>query len=253
MTLQKTYSATFAVLLLSYCTVAQSSWWEQGLELLKGTQTETPAETTTTATSSLSSEELSKAFKQALSQGSEAVVKQLSLKDGFNADKAIHIPLPDSLKKVQSLLGQVGMGNLMDDLELKLNRAAEAATPEAKDLFLKAIQGMTFADVQTIYNGPQDSATQYLKSKTSDDLKQKMRPIIENTLNSVGAVAAYDKVIDQYKSMPFVPDVKADLLNHVTEKGMDGMFLYLAKEEESIRKDPVKQTTELLKKVFGSN
>ncbi len=253
MTLTKYSKIALTAFLISYGSMAQSSWWEDGLELLKNSQTDTKTESTAASSTSLSSEEISKAFKQALSQGSEAVVKQLSLKDGFNADKAIHIPLPQSLQKVQSLLGQVGMGSLMDDLELKLNRAAEAATPEAKALFLNAIQNMTFSDVQAIYNGPQDSATQYLKSKTSEDLKQKMRPIIEQTLNSVGAVAAYDKVITEYKSMPFVPDVKANLLDHVTEKGMDGMFFYLAKEEESIRKEPIKQTTELLKKVFGSN
>lgn len=244
-----------ATLLTLNSPIASSSWWDKGADLLKSVQEQAPEATSDRSKnlSALSNNDIQKAFKQALTQGSEVVVNQLSLKDGFNSDKAIHIPLPKSLKKAQSVLNKVGMGDLMDDLELKLNRAAEAATPEAKALFVNAIKDMSFEDVQKIYQGPKDSATQYLRSKTGDDLQQKMRPIIENSLNSVGAVAAYDSAISEYKNLPFVPNVKADLLQHVTEKGMDGMFYYLAKEEAAIRENPVKQGTEILKKVFGKN
>ncbi len=234
---------------------AQASWWEQGADLLKSIPavseaTKTP---TTGLPASLSVDEMQKAFKEALTKGSETVVSKLSLKDGFNADPKIHIPLPDSLKTVQSTLNQFGMGRYMDDVELKINRAAEAATPQAEALFLQAIQEMSFDDVKKIYEGPQDSATQYLKSKTAPSLKEKMAPIVDQSLNEVGAITAYDKAISKYKDLPFVPNVKADLLNHVIEQAMDGMFYYLAQEEASIRKDPVKQSTELLKKVFGTN
>jgi len=246
--------STAAILTLN-SPLAASSWWDKGAELLKEVQAKAPdvLPSSSSNVSSLSTDDLQKAFKEALTQGSEAVVSKLSLEDGFNGDKAIHIPLPKSLQKAQSVLDKVGMGSLMDDLELKLNRAAEAATPEAKALFVNAVKEMSFKDVQKIYNGSQDSATQYLRSKTGTDLEAKMRPIIENSLNSVGAVSAYDKAISEYKDLPFVPDVKADLLQHVTEKGMDGMFYYLAKEEAAIRENPVKQTTEILKKVFGNN
>jgi hypothetical protein len=110
---------------------------------------------------------------------------------------------------------------------------------------------MTFDDVKKIYQGPQDSATQYLKSKTAPQIKATMAPIVDKTLNEVGAITAYDKAISKYKDLPFVPNVKADLLNHVVNEGMNGMFYYIAQEEAAIRKDPVKQSTELLKKVFG--
>jgi len=244
-----------AALLSLNSSIASSSWWDKGADLLKEVQEQAPdvLPSKTPSLSSLSSEDIQKAFKEALTQGSETVVSQLSIKDGFNSDKAIHIPLPKSLKTAQSMLDKVGMGNLMDDLELKLNRAAEAATPEAKALFVNAVKEMSFEDVQTIYNGPKDSATQYLRSKTGQDLQSKMRPIIENSLNEVGAISAYDKAISEYKDLPFVPNVKADLLKHVTDKGMDGMFYYLAKEEAAIRENPLKQSTEILKKVFGSN
>ncbi|BCN92229.1 hypothetical protein THMIRHAM_00140 [Thiomicrorhabdus immobilis] len=235
---------------------SQAGWLDQGADLLKSFQESQSSSTNTTSNSALpkdlSTEEIQKAFKQALTQGSETVVNKLSLKDGFNADPKIHIPLPDSLKTVQSTLNQFGMGKYMDDVETKLNRAAEAATPQAKALFLDAIKEMSFDDVKKIYEGPKDSATQYLKSKTAPSLKAKMAPIVENSLNEVGAISAYDKAISKYKNLPFVPDVKTDLLEHVVDEGMNGMFYYIAQEEAAIRKDPIKQSTELLKKVFGN-
>ena len=195
--------------------------------------------------------EIGKAFKEALRIGSKNVVKQLSNFDGFNADPAIHIPLPDKLKSVQNVLDKVGMSKFTDDLELKLNRAAEAATKKAKDLFLQSISEMTFDDVMKIYEGPKDSATNYFKEKMSPALSKDMRPIVQNTLSQVGAVRSYDNVMDKYKSLPFVPDVKANLTDHVVEKGMDGIFYYIAKEETAIRENPMRHTTSLLKKVFG--
>ena len=149
------------------------------------------------------------------------------------------------------MLSKIGMSQLVDDLELKLNRAAETATPKAKNIFLQAINDMTFDDVKKIYEGPENSATKYFQSRMSSPLKKEMQPIVENSLSRVGAIQAYDNVIGQYKALPFVPDVKANLTEHVLQKGMDGIFHYVAKEEAGIRKNPAKQTTALLKKVFG--
>jgi hypothetical protein len=179
------------------------------------------------------------------------VVNQLGATDGFNKDSNIHIPLPASLGKVKSMLSAVGMSYLFEDLELKLNRAAEVATPKAKQLFLNAISGMTLQDVQGIYNGPDDAATQYFKGAMSQELTQEMKPVVEDSMLKVGAVAAYDNMIKEYKTLPFVPDVKGNLTEYVVEKGMDGIFYYMAKEEAAIRENPVKRTTELLQKVFS--
>lgn len=201
------------------------------------------------AIAGLSNGDIAKAFKQA---SSESVVSQLGVKDGFNKDASIRIPLPDNLQKVKEVLGKFGQAGLMDDVELKMNRAAELATPQAKELFLGAIQDMNFDDVQKIYKGPNDSATQYLQSKTSDKLKTKMQPVIEDSMQQVGAIAAYDKAMSKYKDLPFVPNVKADLTKYVTDGGMKGMFHYIAKEETAIRENPVKQTTELLKEALNN-
>lgn len=144
------------------------------------------------------------------------------------------------------------MSGLLDELETKMNRAAEVATAKAEELFLKAIGEMTFEDVKGIYKGPDDAATAYFRRTMSPDLARAFKPVVEQALSRVGAVRSYEKVMGKYRSLPFVPDVKADLTNHVVSKGINGIFLYLAKEEAAIRKDPAQRTTELLRRVFGN-
>ena len=237
----------------------QANWWEKGQEALKSFEnsetgqkiTSVISDNSGTVMSQFSNQDLEKAFRQALSIGSETVVKQLGQTDGFNADSNIHIPLPKSLNTVKKTLDRFGAGHLVGDLETKLNRAAEAATPKAKALFLDAIANMSFEDVQAIYKGDKDAATQFLKRTTSPQLKQEMTPIIDNSLSEVGAIQAYDSVMNKYAKYPFVPDVKADLQSHVMDKALDGIFYYVAQEEAAIRQDPLKRSTELLKKVFA--
>lgn len=199
----------------------------------------------------LTSRDIAAAFKQALNIGTDNVVVQLGQANGFNNDPKIHIPLPSNLAKVQSALNAVGMSYLLDDLELRLNRAAELAMPHAKELFVDVISQMTFDDVMNIYNGSDDSATRYFASKMSVPLSNKMSPFVNNALSEAGAVVAYDEVMAQYKALPFMPDVKANLTSYVVDEGVDGIFYYLAKQEQAIRRDPVRQTTELLRRVFG--
>lgn len=240
------------------CAVVLSAWavnpanagnlFEKGLKVFSGSGDDAGS-----AAGDLSTDEISRAFKQALAMGSKKVVAQLGQEGGFNADPDVHIPLPEQFGKVKTALDTIGMSYLADDLELKLNRAAEKAAPEAKALFLDAIAAMSFDDVKQIYQGPEDSATSYFKSKMADPLADKMRPVIRDKLSEAGAVRAYDKLMSKYQSMPFVPDVQANLTDYVTEKGMEGIFHYMAEEESAIRQNPAKQTTDLLKRVFGSS
>ena len=144
------------------------------------------------------------------------------------------------------------MSGMLDDLELRLNRAAEVATPKAKEIFWQAITNMTWSDVQNIYDGPDDAATQYFKRTTSQPIADAMRPVVDQSLAEVGAIQAFDSVMGQYRAIPFVPDVKADLTEWALTKALDGMFHYVAKEESAIRHEPVKRTTDLLKRVFGA-
>jgi len=140
---------------------------------------------------------------------------------------------------------------MLDDLELRLNRAAEIATPRAKELFLSAIQAMTLDDARNILAGESDAATRYFQSKMTPDLVEEFTPIVNDSLAEAGAIKSYDNAVGQYKKLPLVPDVQSDLSGYVVEKGMDGIFHYLAVQEAEIRANPAARTTELLKKVFG--
>ncbi|MEM8844371.1 MAG: DUF4197 domain-containing protein [Pseudomonadota bacterium] len=200
---------------------------------------------------SLTNSDIAGAFKDALTIGSDNVVSQLSAPGGFNTDSNIRIPLPDSLQSVKKALDTVGMGDSLTDLEYKLNEAAESATKNAKPLFLNAIQEMTWTDAQEILNGPDDSATQYFKNKMSEPLAESMKPIVDESLNDVGAINSYNQVMSNYDDIPFAPDVQANLTDHVLDKGIDGIFYYLAQEEKAIRENPAKRTTDLMKKVFA--
>lgn len=245
-----------ASLLLIQLPVSAGSWWDTGKELLGDVVSDDTANTDTvgsaaSALSELSIDDMSAGLKDALKVGTQNVVSQLGKPDGFNLDENIHIPLPAEIEQAKKLLDSVGMGDTLNELETKLNRGAEAATPKAKELFWTAISEMSIEDAKKIYEGPDDSATNYFKEKMSGQLADEMRPVIESSLGEVGAVQTYDAIMSKYKTIPLVPDIKGNLTEHAVNKGMDGIFYYLAQEEAAIRKDPVKQTTALLKKVFG--
>lgn len=240
----KLLTITFVSLLTVSIGTSQADWFDKAKDLLKDSGVSSSA-------SNLSNSEISSGLKEALHVGSELVVNQLGTTDGFNGDPSIHIPLPNSLKKVQSVLDKVGMSNMLDDLETRLNRAAEIATPKAKELFANAIQAMTLDDAKNILNGPSDAATRFFQSKMTPDLVKEFTPIVNESLAEAGAIKSYDNAIGEYKKLPLVPDAQADLSGYVVEKGMDGIFHYLAVQEAEIRTNPAARTTDLLKKVFA--
>ena len=200
----------------------------------------------------LSVEEISAGLKEALKVGAGRVIDRVSQAGGYFDDPDIHIPLPGELEDVQSALGKIGLAGMLDKLEQKLNEGAEKAAPLARDLLWDAIGEMTITDVMEIYNGPDDAATQYFRGKMEPRLKAEMRPIIEQTLNQVGAVRQFNDIKARYDAIPFTPDVNADLAGYAENLALDGLFHYLAKEEAAIRNDPLKRTTDLLRKVFGA-
>lgn len=222
------------------------SLFDQGRDMLRGLTS--PG----AGGSALSTGDIASGLREALRVGSQRVVATLGRADGFNASPDVHIPLPGTLKKVQDALRRFGMSGMADEVELRLNRAAEKAVPRARNLFYDAIQRMTIDDAREILNGPKDSATQYFRGRMAKPLAGAMRPIVDQELARAGAIKAYDSMMGQYRTIPFVPDVKADLTDHVLGKAIDGVFLYLAREEAAIRENPAKRTTELLRKVFGS-
>ncbi|MCW9035825.1 MAG: DUF4197 domain-containing protein [Rhodospirillales bacterium] len=251
--LQKKNNLRFATALIGTLFLSSPSYAEgnlfgtlKGILDTVGQQKNIPSQ----VSQSLGAEDIIAGLKEALKVGTERVVKQVGAANGYLGDPSIHIPLPPSLQNVQKLLNKFGLGALADDIENKLNKAAEAAAPKTKELFWKAISEMTFDDANQIYNGPQDAATRYFEKIASSDLKQTIQPVVERTLQEVGAVNAYDQLMGQYKSLPFVPDIRNDLTTHATDKALEGLLHYLAVEEAAIRNNPVKRTTEILQKVF---
>lgn len=202
--------------------------------------------------SSLSVADIAAGLKEALKTGTSKVTAQLGAKDGFNADPLAHIPLPQSLQKVQSGLKMVGMSGLADDLELRLNRAAEAAAPKAKQIFWNALEQMSLDDARAILNGPQDAATQYFQRTMSPDLRGAMRPIVDKSVAEAGAVKSLEQVTAAAKGLAPGMDGKAMLTDHVLDYALSGMFSYLAKEEADIRQNPAKRTSDILRKVFSN-
>jgi hypothetical protein len=242
---------------LSARDVIAQNWWQKTQEVL-GSDTGTQiieslsGATGNVSTANLTSPEISAGLRDALRIGTERVVGQLGVANGFNLDPAIRIPLPGALARVDSALSAVGMGSLTTDLELRLNRAAEAATPKAKALFVNAISTMTIDDAKSIISGSNDAATQYLRRTMGADLNSEMQPIIQTALADAGAIKAYDNVMGRYGQIPFMPSVKANMNDYVARKAMDGIFHYVAKEEAAIRSNPAARTTDLLKKVFAN-
>ena len=204
------------------------------------------------AVSSLTNEETSGGLKEALTQGVGKAVASLGAADGFLGNKEVKIPLPKSLKKVEKVMKLMGMQKQSDELVLKMNRAAEAAVPEAKTLLVDSIKQMTLADAKAILTGPQDSATQYFKKTTSKQMAEKFLPIVEKATANVQLADSYNKYAGQGAKLGVVKKEDANINQYVTQKALDGVYLMIAKEEAAIRANPLGQANGLIKKVFGS-
>ncbi|MER3463617.1 MAG: DUF4197 domain-containing protein [Chitinophagaceae bacterium] len=206
----------------------------------------------TNATSSLSTDEIAAGLKEALNKGTQVGTQKLSAVDGFFKDAAVKILLPQEAQKVESTLRNLGMGNLVDNAILSMNRAAEDAAKSAAPIFLNAIKQMTINDALSILRGNDLAATNYLKDKTSSPLTEAFRPIIESSLQKVNATKYWNTLFTTYNR--FNPNkVNPDLSAYVTEKALTGIFYQVGQEEQKIRKDPAARTTELLKKVFSKS
>ncbi len=202
--------------------------------------------------SDLSNAEASGGLKEALIQGAGKAVGELSKTDGFFGNKEVKIPLPDALKKTEKAMRMFGMGKQADELVLRMNRAAEAAVPEAKALLIDSAKKMTLTDAKAILTGPDDAATQYFKKTTSKQMAEKFLPIVKKATENVQLAQQYNKYAEMGSQFGLVKKEQVNLEQYVTQKALDGVYLMMAKEEAAIRKDPIGQGSALLKKVFGA-
>jgi hypothetical protein len=198
----------------------------------------------------LSDSKINSGLKQALQVGAENSVKLVGRTDGYFGNTAIRILMPDKLRTLERGLRVVGYGPKVDEFVLSMNRAAEAAAPEARKIFVDAITAMSFDDARRILSGGDTAATDYFKGKTTPQLTAAFRPVIDKALESNGVTRQYNLLVQRYKAIPFTRNQDLDIRNYVLTKALDGLFYELGEEERKIRTDPAAQTTALLREVF---
>jgi hypothetical protein len=191
-------------------------------------------------------------LKEALTQGAGKAVEMLGKQDGFLGNPKVKIPLPESARKIEGMMRGLGMGKQADELVTAMNRAAEAAVPQAKVLLVNSIKQMSVEDAKGILSGGQDSATQYFRRTTSGPLTEKFKPVVRNAMARVKLAEKYDQFAGKAAKFGLVREEDTHLENYVTQKTLDGLYLMIADEEKAIRNDPAGAAGSLAKKVFGA-
>jgi hypothetical protein len=205
----------------------------------------------------LSFEDLTKAdatkgLKTALEKGALAAIGILGVQDGFLGNEKVRIPLPGYLEDAAKLLRTFGQGTKVDELVTSMNRGAEAAVPMAKDLLLKAVQGMSVNDAKGILSGGDTAVTQFFAEKTRSPLGVKFLPIVTKATEKVGLADKYNQLAGKASEIGLMKKEDANIQQYVTGKALDGLFFMISEEEKKIRQNPVAYGSSILTKVFGA-
>ena len=223
------YGKLAVIVLLSMCTVAQAPWNPVNLR----------------------NDKITAGLKEALKVSTAKAVAATGKPDGFLKNDAIKILLPDKLRTAGKGFRLAGMGSQLDELEVGMNRAAEQATPQAKQIFLDALMKMTISDARQILSGNETAATEYFRGKSSADLTKAFAPIVHKSLENVGTLKQYTRLTQNPMAASLLHSQNFDLDSYVVKKTLDGLFFMLGQEEKQIRKNPAARTTSILKEVFG--
>lgn len=202
--------------------------------------------------SAITSKEAVTALRATLTKGAEAAVGSLGKTDGFLGNPTARIQLPEFLAQSKGMLKMVGMGGQLDQVEVSMNRAAEAAVPQAKAILQKTIQNMTVEDAKQVLGGGETAVTDFFRSKTQSDLYNQLLPIVKGKTAQVGLAQQYNVLAAKGSRLGLVKAEDANLEGYVTNKTLDALFLMVADEEKAIRANPVAAGSAVLKKVFGS-
>jgi hypothetical protein len=214
-----------------------------------------PSNSTTSAASvvsQFSTKDQVGSLRQTLTQAAETAVSGLAKENGFLGNNKVRIPLPESLQKADGMLRKFGMGKYADDLTTSMNRAAEAAVPEAKTLLVGAIKKMSVTDARDIITGPSDAATQYFRKNTEEALASKFQPIVAKSMAKVKLAEKYDQFAGQGVQLGLVDVKDANLKDYITHKAMDGLFIMMAEQEKNIRDNPMQAAGDLARKIFSA-
>lgn len=201
---------------------------------------------------SISNQDAVAGLKAALEKGSVAAVGLLGRTDGFFGNDKVRIPLPDSLRRYEKLMRNLGMGGYADELILTMNRAAEAAVPEARALFVDAVKRMTVQDAKGILTGGDTAGTEYFRRTTSEPLRQRFLPIVQAATRKVKLAEVYNRYAEKGAQFGLIAKEHANLDDYVTQKALQGLFYMVAEEEKKIRNDPVKAGSDIIRRVFGA-
>ena len=190
-------------------------------------------------------------IRAALERGAASAVDLLGKHDGFLGNPKVRIPLPKAMKDAAKVAKLIGQQKQVDELVTAMNRAAEAAVPEAKALLLSAAKSMSVDDARRIVSGGDDSVTKFFAAKTRKPLAEKFLPIVTRQTEKVDLAARYDALAAKAAGMGLVKGDEASVERYVTGKALDGLYFMIAEEEKKIRRDPIGTGSALLAKVFG--
>ena len=242
-------------------------------EVMNTQEKQSPTLTSTKSTSNLNSSIVSDGLKEALKTGVDYGIKELSKDGGYLNNSSVKIPLPENLAKAESLIRSAGGDKIADDLINSMNSAATKAAPKTAKILVSSIDSMSIDDAKNILAGDKNAATEYFKTHTTKDLKEMIKPIIQETMKENNVASYYDTfneyygtygkdlvkssgMMDMAKSFgadQYIPQTTDENLDdYVTQKAIDGLFEMIASKEADIRENPIAQTTSLLKQVFGN-
>jgi len=191
-------------------------------------------------------------LKQALNEGSIAAVAKLGVENGFFGDPKVRIPLPPTMQRIEGALRIAGMRRQADELVLTMNRAAEAAVPEAKQLLVEAVKKMSVQDAKGILTGGDTAATEYFKRTTEGDLAKRFLPIVKKATEKVGLAQQYNSLAGQGAALGLVKEDQATIESYVTKKALDGLYLMIGEQEKAFRQNPLGASSDIVRKVFGT-
>lgn len=204
------------------------------------------------AASGVSESEANSGLKQALMDGSAAAVRVLGTENGFLSNPKVKIPLPPALQRIESALRFAGMRKQADDLVVAMNRAAEAAVPEAKALLVDSVKRMTVKDAHGILTGGDTAATEYFRRTTHDQLAKRFLPLVKKQTDRAGLAEQYNSLAGHGVQLGLIQKDQATVEAYVTDKALDGLYLIIAEQERSFRQNPLGATSDIVKRVFGS-
>jgi hypothetical protein len=200
----------------------------------------------------ISNSEASSGLKQALTDGSAAAVAQLGAENGFLNNPKVKIPLPPALQRIESALRYTGMKRQADELVVAMNRAAEAAVPEAKALLVDSVRKMTLQDAKGILTGGDTAATEYFRRTTQAQLAVRFRPIVKKATDRVGLAEQYNNLARQAVQLGLMREQQSTIEGYVTEKALDGLYLMIAEQEKAFRANPLGAASDIVKRIFSA-